>query len=186
MPSYSSSVGLCRGRANPRKRTLSASRFGPPGTISGFFSGGTNSAVTPALVLKSSWKPAISLTKKLQRRRKKYFRWCSIAAILMHLNSPPRILLFGIPLCAWFLTHVPSCMNILCKSAVLIRRWRIAHVRREAASCGGENLSMNYSSNALQISLENVGRYDGSSQTEGRRTWHRGVISDKAQARQTR
>ena len=69
----------------------------------------------------------------------------------MHLNSPNP--LFWIPLCAWFLTNVPHCINFLFKSAVLIRRSRIAHVRRAAASHGAGDLGMNYSSVALQISL---------------------------------
>ena len=48
----------------------------------------------------------------------------------------------------------------MCKSAVVIRRRknsaRAWHVRRAAASHGGEDVGMNYSSDALQTSLGKV------------------------------
>ena len=55
----------------------------------------------------------------------------------INTKSPsPLALLFGIFVSAWFLVNISHCMNILCKSAVPIRRWRIADVHRAAASDG--------------------------------------------------
>ena len=51
--------------------------------------------------------------------------------------------------------------------------------RVQGRSKRGEDLGMNYSSNALHISVGKVGRCDGTSQTEGRRTWRREGVFKK-------
>ena len=81
----------------------------------------------------------------------------------------------------------PNCMTILCKSAVLIRRRTIAHVRWVGASRGAKTWAWITHQMLCRFRSGRSRRCDGVSQSEGRRTWHReGVISEKARARQTR
>ena len=135
-----------------------------------------------ALVLKSRLRLEsrdLYIMKKLRGDERKYFRWCSIECNVRMIYYIVFLVQF-ISLCRMGIfihseKHIVTCIVIwnLHDYSVQIRR-------SDSRTKNSEDLRMNYSSDALHISLGKVGQYDSASQTEGRKAPHwEGVISER-------